>query len=121
MQITSSKVMANGTASAAHPSTQVARPSTPSQPAKPVASQDSSAAISLAVTQINSGKLDEADKLLTGIINGTDAKAPNLGAHVARGTARALQRELQGQDATCILALFANECQPEVSELEKGF
>ncbi len=57
---------------------------------------DPSAAIGLAVTQINAGKLDEADKLLTSIIDDTDKKAPNLGAHVARGTARALRRELQG-------------------------
>lgn len=57
---------------------------------------DPSVAISLAVTQINAGKLDEADKLLSGIISETDKRTPNLGAHVARGTARALRRELQG-------------------------
>lgn len=57
---------------------------------------DPSVAISLAVTQINAGKLDEADKLLSGIISQTDKRTPNLGAHVARGTARALRRELQG-------------------------
>ena len=66
---------------------------------------DPSAAIGLAVTQINAGKLDEADKLLTSIIDDTDKKAPNLGAHVARGTARALQRELQGTD-TCRVMLM---------------
>ncbi len=67
---------------------------------------DPSAAIGLAVTQINAGKLDEADKLLTNIINDTDKKAPNLGAHVARGTARVLCRELQGD--SCALALVAD-------------
>ena len=87
--------MANGTATATHPPTQEAQAS--AVPSKSATSADSSAAISLAVTQINSGKLEEADKLLTGIIDQTDAKTPNLGAHVARGTARALQRELQGQ------------------------
>jgi len=64
---------------------------------------DPSAAIGLAVTQINAGKLDEADKLLTSIIDDTDKKAPNLGAHVARGTARALRRELQGTDTCCVM------------------
>ena len=57
---------------------------------------DPSAAISLAVTQINAGMVDEADKILSSIISETDKRTPNLGAHVARGTARALRRELQG-------------------------
>ena len=64
--------------------------------AKPTGMPDSTVAISLAVTQINAGKLDEADKLLSSIISETDKRTPNLGAHVARGTARALRRELQG-------------------------
>lgn len=64
--------------------------------ATPTSLPDPSVAISLAVTQINAGKLDEADKLLSGIISETDKRTPNLGAHVARGTARALRRELQG-------------------------
>lgn len=87
--------MANGSASvqqisqAARSSQAVARPTPGPLP-------DPSAAISLAVTQINAGKLDEADKLLSSIIKDTDKKTPNLGAHVARGTARALRRELQG-------------------------
>ncbi len=78
---------------------------------------DPSSAIGLAVTQINAGKLDEAGKLLTSIIDDTDKKAPNLGAHVARGTARALQRELQGTDTSCwchahvsVCPLFVLQC-----------
>lgn len=69
----------------------------PRQPAaKPQTLPDPSAAIGLAVSQINAGKLDEAEKLLSSIIRDSDKKAPNLGAHVARGTARALRRELEG-------------------------
>ena len=82
--------MANGTAVTVPFETQ------PQKPSQALARQDPAAAIGLAVTQINAGKLDEADKLLTGIINESDKKAPNLGAHVARGTARALRRELEG-------------------------
>ena len=92
--------MANGAAAtqvtqAARQTQAVARPTPSSMP-------DPSAAISLAVTQINAGKLDEADKLLSSIISTTDKKTPNLGAHVARGTARALRRELQGDRSPCI-------------------
>lgn len=86
--------IANGTMAATPPTSQIARAS--QVPAGSSTTLGPSAAIGLAVTQINAGKLDEAEKLLTGIINQTDKKAPNLGAHVARGTARALRRELQG-------------------------
>ena len=68
----------------------------PQTSAQPHTLPDPSVAISLAVTQINAGRLDEAEKLLTGIINDNDKRTPNLGAHVARGTARALRRELDG-------------------------
>ena len=84
------KPMVNGTAVTVPPQIQLQKPS------QALARQDPAAAIGLAVTQINAGKLDEADKLLTNIINESDKKAPNLGAHVARGTARALRRELEG-------------------------
>ncbi|DBA80252.1 hypothetical protein WJX79_002480 [Trebouxia sp. C0005] len=90
---TPSQPIANGTVMAAP---QQGQPHTPSQAPARARMPDPSAAIGLAVTQINAGKLDEADKLLTSIIDDTDKKAPNLGAHVARGTARALRRELQG-------------------------
>lgn len=68
----------------------------PQTSAQPHSLPDPSVAISLAVTQINAGRLDEAEKLLTGIINDNGKPTPNLGAHVARGTARALRRELDG-------------------------
>lgn len=45
--------------------------------------------------QINEGKLVEAEGLLDRILE-KSAKQPNLGAFVARGTARALARDLQG-------------------------
>lgn len=80
---------------------QASQAAKPSQAiAKPTDLPDPSVAISLAVTQINAGKLDDADKLLSGIIIETDKRTPNLGAHVARGTARALRRELQGGGLT---------------------
>ncbi|KAL3145349.1 hypothetical protein ABBQ38_001606 [Trebouxia sp. C0009 RCD-2024] len=85
---------ANGTA-APHTS-QAAKPSPGMSAAHPTPTRDPSDAISLAVTQINSGRVDEAEKLLSSIISETDKRTPNLGAHVARGTARALRRELQG-------------------------
>lgn len=88
---TPSQPVANGMATP-----QQGQPQKPSQALARAPMPDPSAAIGLAVTQINAGKLDEADKLLTSIIDDTDKKAPNLGAHVARGTARALRRELQG-------------------------
>lgn len=90
LQAASVKPAQNGTA--APP--QAAKPS--QAVVTPTSLPDPSVAISLAVTQINAGKLDEADKLLSGIISETDKRTPNLGAHVARGTARALRRELQG-------------------------
>ena len=68
----------------------------PQTAARPQTLPDPSVAISLAVTQINAGKLDEAERLLSGIIDESDKRTPNLGAHVARGTARALRRELDG-------------------------
>lgn len=75
---------------------QAAEPPPVKSGGQPTSMPDPSAAIGLAVTQINNGRFDEADKLLSGIINETDKRTPNLGAHVARGTARALRRELQG-------------------------
>ncbi|KAG2444526.1 hypothetical protein HXX76_001272 [Chlamydomonas incerta] len=54
---------------------------------------NNSIAIQLAVTQINSGNILEAEAILDKVL----AKTPReLGARVARGTARALRRELAG-------------------------
>ncbi|KAK9842872.1 hypothetical protein WJX74_003734 [Apatococcus lobatus] len=57
--------------------------------------EQQSAAVSLAVAQINAGKIQEAEDLLDAVLNG-GGRTPNLGAYVARGTARALQRKLEG-------------------------
>ena len=47
----------------------------------------------MAVNKINSGRVDEAEKILDSVL----FSFPNeLGARVARGTARALKRDLQG-------------------------
>ena len=94
MQAVSVRSTENGTMAAPRTSQAANKPS--QAVAKPTSLPDPSVAISLAVTQINAGKLDEADQLLSAIISETDKRTPNLGAHVARGTARALRRELQG-------------------------
>lgn len=94
MQAASVRPTANGTA--APQTSQAAKPSPVQSAMHPSSMRDPSDVISLAVTQINSGRVDEAEKLLSSIISETDRRTPNLGAHVARGTARALRRELQG-------------------------
>ena len=62
-------------------------------------------AVGLAVAQINEGKVDAALSLLDEAIN--SSSSPNIGAYVARGTARALKRELEGSPrpvlAPCIM------------------
>ncbi|KAG1678966.1 hypothetical protein FOA52_013029 [Chlamydomonas sp. UWO 241] len=59
----------------------------------PSAALNSAIAIQLAVAQINSGKVIEAERILDAVL----ATHPReLGALVARGTARALRRELPG-------------------------
>ena len=88
----------------------------PQTPARSQTLPDPSVAISLAVTQINAGKLDEAERLLSGLIDESDKRTPNLGAHVARGTARALRRELDGMPGmhtTVALAQPLHECTAE--------
>ena len=48
--------------------------------------------------QINAGKIQEAEELLDAVVgNAGDGRSANLGAFVARGTARALQRKLEGE------------------------
>lgn len=72
----------------------------PKQPAaKPAAKPqpaglDTSMAVGMAVTHINAGRVDEALQLLDGAIEASTV--PNMGALVARGTARALKRDLTG-------------------------
>lgn len=55
---------------------------------------DPSAAVGMAIGHINAGQIDAALRLLDSAING--AQEPNMGALIARGTARALKRELKG-------------------------
>ncbi|KAG2493602.1 hypothetical protein HYH03_008119 [Edaphochlamys debaryana] len=54
---------------------------------------NNSLAIQLAVTQINGGNIAEAEAILDKVISTSPRE---LGARVARGTARALRRDLQG-------------------------
>ena len=55
---------------------------------------DATTAIGLAVGHINSGNIEQAISLLDGAI--ASATEPNMGALVARGTARALNQNLKG-------------------------
>ena len=56
---------------------------------------DATAAIGLAVGHINSGNIEQAITLLDGAIS--SSSEPNMGALVARGTARALNQDLKGE------------------------
>ena len=51
-------------------------------------------AVGMAVAHINAGRVEEALQLLDGAIEASTV--PNMGALVARGTARALKRDLTG-------------------------
>lgn len=64
------------------------------QKAPPPESFDAAAAIGIAVEHINSGQVDQAILLLDSAIN--SSAEPNMGALIARGTARALKRDLKG-------------------------
>lgn len=55
---------------------------------------DAAAAIGLAVGHINSGNIEQAISILDGAI--ASSTEPNMGALVARGTARALNKNLRG-------------------------
>ena len=48
----------------------------------------------MAITQINQGRLAEAVDMLDDAVGASSQ--PNFSAHLARGTARALQRKLKG-------------------------
>ena len=48
----------------------------------------------MAITQINQGRLAEAVDMLDDAVQASSQ--PNFSAHLARGTARALQRKLKG-------------------------
>ncbi len=101
---------ANGAAGAKPPKT---------QPAKRAVSRDTdvgagslahvaaltepNAAVGIAVNQINAGRVDDALAILERVIAGAD-NAPNGPAHLARGTARAMQGQLEGMLAYPTLA-----------------
>ena len=63
-------------------------------PAQQPRTTDAATAIGMAVGHINSGNIDAALSLLDGAI--ASSPEPNMGALVARGTARALKRDLKG-------------------------
>ncbi|KAK9791186.1 hypothetical protein WJX73_002593 [Symbiochloris irregularis] len=63
-------------------------------PAALLSMQDQSNAVSVAVTDINCGRHEEALALLDDVIR--HARAPNFSAHLVRGTGRAMTRDLKG-------------------------
>ena len=57
---------------------------------------DHATGVGIAVSHINEGKLEEAMEILDYIISSTTGPH-NTGAHIARGTARAMLRDLEGE------------------------
>ena len=51
--------------------------------------------VSMAIQHINAGKYEEAEPALDALID--NSKTPHLGACLARGTSRAMRRELHGR------------------------
>ena len=60
---------------------------------------DHATGVGIAVSHINEGKLEEAMEILDYIISATTGPH-NTGAHIARGTARAMLRDLEGDIPT---------------------
>ena len=83
----------NGTSQARPAAVVQQAPAQPAAKPKP-AGMDTSMAVGMAVTHINAGRVEEALQLLDGVIEASTE--PNMGALVARGTARALKRDLTG-------------------------
>jgi tetratricopeptide (TPR) repeat protein len=79
----------------------------------PQAALDSAIAIQLAVAQINGGKVVEAELILDAVLV---SHPKELGALVARGTARALRRELPGAIADFTAAI---EVEPRYADTWK--
>ena len=94
---------ANGAASKPRPKSAARKPApaparapgaAPGALAHVAALTDPSAAVSIAVNQINKGLMPDALAILDRVIAG--AAAPNGPAHLARGTARAMNGQLEG-------------------------
>ena len=83
---------------------------------RPTRTTDATAAIGLAVGHINSGNIEQAISLLDGAIAGSTE--PNMGALVARGTARALNQNLKGGPARCAFFCGASSYPAELLVLE---
>ena len=60
--------------------------------------------VGIAVSHINEGKLQEALEILDYII-GSATGPQNTGAYIARGTARAILRDLEGVCSPCVLTV----------------
>lgn len=93
---------ANGAAGAKPPRTQPARRAVSRDAdvgagslAHLAALTEPNAAVGIAVNQINAGRVDDALAILERVITGA-GDAPNGPAHLARGTARAMQGQLEG-------------------------
>ena len=68
--------------------------------------------VGIAVSHINEGKLQEALEILDYII-GSATGPQNTGAYIARGTARAILRDLEGVCSLSVLAVaFVDQPDP---------
>ena len=97
LQVKTQHAYTNGSASA----TATSKAKAGSAPAKETsalvraACLDHATGVGIAVSHINEGKLNEAMEILDYIISATTGPH-NTGAHIARGTARAMLRDLGG-------------------------
>lgn len=97
LQVKAQQASANGNAPSGTSSKVKAGKAAGTQPSALVraACLDHTTGVGIAVSHINEGKLAEAMEILDYII-GTTTGPQNTGAHIARGTARAMLRNLEG-------------------------
>lgn len=101
MQAKAQQALANGNASSSAPCKAKSGKAAAKEPSALVraACLDHSVGVGIAVSHINEGKLDQAMEILDYIISNTTGPQ-NSGAHIARGTARAMLRDLEGKPPT---------------------
>ena len=70
------------------------------------------AAVGLAVNLINEGQLDNASQLIEALLRQSTSRGgrANVGAHIARGTIRALRRDLKGVALNTISTVYGSYC-----------
>ena len=98
LQAKAQHAYANGSASASAASRAKAGRAAAKEPSALVraACLDHATGVGIAVSHINEGKLEDSMEILDYIISATTGPH-NTGAHIARGTARAMLRDLEGE------------------------